>query len=200
VGKRSLITGKNACVFLDRDGVLNEPVIRNGRPYSPSSASELKICRDALTACAKLKAAGFLLVVITNQPDVGRGKIEQSVAEEINRRLAAAIPVLDRIETCMHAGERYGERCDCRKPKPGMLLRAAQALQLDLRRSFVIGDRWRDIGCARAAGCRAIFIDRCYAEPLLEKPDVTVASFTEAVNQVLALTERERLLPIATIG
>jgi len=200
MGKHELGMPKSACVFLDRDGVLNEAVIRNGRAYPPRRADELKIYDDALAGCAMLKAAGFLLVVISNQPDVGRGTLERDVADEINRRLVTAIPVLDRLETCYHAGERYGEKCDCRKPKPGMLLRAARALQIDLGRSFVIGDRWRDVGCARAAGCRAIFIDRGYAESLVENPDVIVPSFAEAVTQVLALAKSDVLLSTTAAG
>jgi len=198
MGKHELGMPKSACVFLDRDGVLNEAVIRNGRAYPPRRADELKIYDDALAGCAMLKAAGFLLVVISNQPDVGRGTLERDVADEINRRLVTAIPVLDRLETCYHAGERYGVKCDCRKPRPGMILRAAAELKIDLCASYVIGDRWRDIDCARAAGCRAIFIDHQYAEPLRQKPDVTVGTFSEAVAAVLSMEPRQSLRGVST--
>jgi D-glycero-D-manno-heptose 1,7-bisphosphate phosphatase len=93
--------------------------------------------------------------------------------------------MLDRIEVCFHAGGEQGEPCACRKPKPGMLLTAAAALQIDLRRSYLIGDRWRDIDCARAAGCGAIFIDRGYREQLRKKPDAIVAGFTAAVDLIV---------------
>ena len=93
--------------------------------------------------------------------------------------------MLDRIEICYHAGERYGESCDCRKPRPGLIVRAAAELKIDLGASYVIGDRWRDINCARAAGCRAIFIERGYEESLREAPDFVAANFGDAVNALL---------------
>ena len=123
--------------------------------------------------------------MITNQPDVGRGRQSREAVEAMHAKMQLALPSLDRIEICYHAGERYGESCDCRKPRPGMILRAAAGLKIDLCASYVIGDRWRDIGCARAAGCRAIFIERGYQESLRESPDFTVASFRDAVNALL---------------
>jgi D-glycero-D-manno-heptose 1,7-bisphosphate phosphatase len=124
-------------------------------------------------------------VVITNQPDVGRGVQSREVVEAMHLKLQSALPSLDRIEICYHGGERHGQPCDCRKPRPGLILRAAAELNIDLKESYVIGDRWRDIDCARAAGCHAIFIDRGYKENLRQAPDVTVANFKEAVNAVL---------------
>jgi D-glycero-D-manno-heptose 1,7-bisphosphate phosphatase len=172
-------------VFLDRDGVLNRAVVRNGRPHPPSCAEDFKLYDDVADGCARLKAAEFLLVVITNQPDVGRGRQRREAVEAMHAKMQLALPSLDRIEICYHAGERYGESCDCRKPRPGMILRAAAGLKIDLCASYVIGDRWRDIGCARAAGCRAIFIERGYEESLREAPDFTVATFGDAVNALL---------------
>ncbi len=83
-------------------------------------------------------------------------------------------------------GEKYGEACDCRKPRPGMVLRAAARFRIDLAKSYLIGDRWRDVDCAHAAGCRAVFIDRGYDEVLRDRPDFTVAEFSEAVATILA--------------
>jgi D-glycero-D-manno-heptose 1,7-bisphosphate phosphatase len=107
------------------------------------------------------------------------------MVEAMHLKLQSALPSVDRIEICYHGGERYGQPCDCRKPRPGLILRAATELNIDLKESYVIGDRWRDIDCARAAGCRAIFIDRGYKENLRQAPDITVANFKEAVNAVL---------------
>ena len=172
-------------VFLDRDGVINRVVVRNGKPHPPSSPKDFELYDDVIDECARLKAASFLLVVITNQPDVGRGVQSREMVEAMHLKLQSALPSLDRIEICYHGGERYGQPCDCRKPRPGLILRAATELNIDLKESYVIGDRWRDIDCARAAGCRAIFIDRGYKENLRQTPDVTVANFKEAVNAVL---------------
>ena len=171
--------------FLDRDGVINRVVVRNGKPHPPSSPKDFELYQDVIDECARLKAANFLLVVITNQPDVGRGVQSREMVEAMHLKLQSALPSVDRIEICYHGGERYGQPCDCRKPRPGLILRAATELNIDLKESYVIGDRWRDIDCARAAGCRAIFIDRGYKENLRQTPDATVANFKEAVNAVL---------------
>jgi D-glycero-D-manno-heptose 1,7-bisphosphate phosphatase len=175
-------------VFLDRDGVLNLPVVRDGQPHPPTSVEDFRLYDDVADGCARLKSAGFLLVVMTNQPDVGRGTQTREVIEAMHVKLQSALPSLDRVEICYHAGEHYGEPCDCRKPRPGLILRAAAELKIDLCGSYVIGDRWRDIDCARAAGCRAIFIARGYKERLRETPDFTVGNFRDAVNALLADT------------
>jgi D-glycero-D-manno-heptose 1,7-bisphosphate phosphatase len=182
MGKHDL---NRRAVFLDRDGVLNVPVVRNGQPYPPQSFNEFCLYDDALGGCSRLKAAGLLLVVVTNQPDVGRGTQTVAAVEDLHRELRRAVPVIDRIETCYHAGERFGESCDCRKPRPGMLLRAAAAMNIDLSRSYLIGDRWRDVDCARAVEARAVFIDRGYAEELRQPPDFFVHNFSQAVDAVL---------------
>jgi D-glycero-D-manno-heptose 1,7-bisphosphate phosphatase len=155
-------------------------------PQPPSHVEEFELYEDVPDGCARLKVATFLLVVITNQPDVGRGTQSREAVEAMNLKMQSALPLLDRIEICYHGGERYGQPCNCRKPRPGMILRAAADLNIDLKRSYVIGDRWRDVDCARAAGCRAIFIQRGYKEALREAPDFTVASFNDAVSAVLS--------------
>jgi D-glycero-D-manno-heptose 1,7-bisphosphate phosphatase len=180
-------------VFLDRDGVLIVPLIRDGFPHPPARLEEFELYEDALTGCMRLKQAGFLLVVVSNQPDVGRGTQSRAIVDAMNERLAALIPVLDGIETCFHGGADFHQPCLCRKPKPGMLHRAAETLPIDLPNSYLIGDRWRDVDCARAAGCPAIFIDRGYSESLRQVPDVTVASFDAAVTAVLKLAGRDSL-------
>jgi D-glycero-D-manno-heptose 1,7-bisphosphate phosphatase len=172
-------------VFLDRDGVLNRPVIRDGLPSPPATLEEFELYAGVAEDCARLKQAGFLLVVVTNQPDVGRGTQSREVVEAMNRKLRDAVPSLDAIEVCYHAGASHGEPCDCRKPKPGMLFRAAANHAIDLRRSFFIGDRWRDVDCAHAAGCRAVFINRGYNEPLRQQPEFTVATLGEGIAVVL---------------
>jgi D-glycero-D-manno-heptose 1,7-bisphosphate phosphatase len=183
------------CVFLDRDGVLNRPLVREGRPFPPEHVEEFQLYHDVPAGCARLKEAGFLLVVVTNQPDVGRGRQSRTIVEAINKKLSDAIPLLDRIEVCFHAGAEYGEPCTCRKPRPGMVLRAAQLLDIDLTMSYLIGDRWRDVECARAAGCGAIFIDRGYVERLREPPDVTVSTFEAAVTAILRTVGRAPCFP-----
>jgi D-glycero-D-manno-heptose 1,7-bisphosphate phosphatase len=181
----SVIAATKRCVFLDRDGVLNRPVVRDGHPFPPANLGEFQLYPDVVEGCRLLKEAGFLLIVVTNQPDVGRGTQGREAVEAMHTKLLGEIPSLDGIEVCFHAGSSHGEPCDCRKPKPGMLLRAAATHDIDLKRSFLIGDRWRDIDCAHAAGCRAVFIDHGYREQLTGKPEFTVTTFREAAAIIL---------------
>jgi D-glycero-D-manno-heptose 1,7-bisphosphate phosphatase len=172
---------RRPAIFLDRDGVLTVPEFRDGRSYAPSRLDDFRIYEGAADCLARLKAAGFALVVVTNQPDVGNGLLDRSVVEEMHRRLAAALP-LDAIEACYH---RQADRCICRKPLPGMLQRAAERLGLDCRLSVMIGDRGSDVAAGKAAGCRTVFIDLGYADEARGTPDHTVCSLAEATEAVL---------------
>jgi D-glycero-D-manno-heptose 1,7-bisphosphate phosphatase len=171
-------------VFLDRDGTLNAAVVRASRPYPPTTAAEFTLLPGVAEGCTRLKAAGYVLVVATNQPDVGRGTLSRSAVESIHARLCELLPI-DRVEASYdHGGENPPSAF--RKPAPGLLLRAARELGLDLARSWMVGDRWRDVDCGKNAGCRTVLIDCGYAEDLREPPDFTVRSFTEAVDIILA--------------
>jgi D-glycero-D-manno-heptose 1,7-bisphosphate phosphatase len=176
---------RKRAVFLDRDGVLNRPVVRDGLSFPPARLEDFELYPDVVEGCEKLKAAGFLLIVVTNQPDVGRGTQMREVIEAMHAKLRTILPTLDGIEVCFHGGATHGDPCDCRKPAPGMLQRAAAAHGIDLAQSFLIGDRWRDVDCAHAAGCRAIFIDHGYREKLRKLPELTVSNFSEAVAAIL---------------
>jgi D-glycero-D-manno-heptose 1,7-bisphosphate phosphatase len=171
-------------VYLDRDGVINRALEHEAKPYPPRNLAEFEILPEVPAACAKLKTAGFLLVVATNQPDVGRGTLPQSVVEEIHAHMVAQLPI-DRVEVCYHAGKGKSD-CDCRKPRPGMLLHAARDLNADLSRCWMIGDRWRDVDAGHAAGCKTIFIDRGYAEELKQMPDFTAKNLLEAAEIILS--------------
>ena len=171
-------------VFPDRDGTLNLQVVRAGKPYPPRSLAEFRLFPDVPAACRALKAAGYVLVVATNQPDVGRGDQPQAEVEAMHARLRELLPELDRIEVCYDPGR--GEVSRRRKPEPGMLFDAAAALGLDLARSWMVGDRWRDVDCGRRAGVRTVFIDFAYDERLQATPDFTVRSFAEAAKVILA--------------
>lgn len=173
-------------VFLDRDGVINSAIVRDGKPYPPRTREEFKLLPGVTEACAKLRAAGFNLIVATNQPDVGRGTIDASVVEELHRAMMDLLP-LDRIEVCYDGSDK--EASGFRKPAPGMLIRAADELGIDLSRSFMVGDRWRDIDCGHAAGCKTIFIDYGYSEPLRREPHFRAGSLIEAAALILSFSE-----------
>lgn len=174
-------------VFLDRDGTLNVQVVREGKPYPPDTLADFRLYDGVAEGCAALKAAGFALVVATNQPDVGRGKQARSVVEAMHAHLQQLVPSLDLIQVCYHGGDAYGQPCDCRKPKPGLLLDAARRLGLDLGHSWMVGDRWGDIDAGHAAGCRTLFIDHGYTERApANPPHHTVKTFPDAVRIILA--------------
>jgi D-glycero-D-manno-heptose 1,7-bisphosphate phosphatase len=168
-------------VFLDRDGVLTVPEFRDGRSFAPRRLEDFRLYEGASEATARLKAAGFRLIVVTNQPDVGYGRTPIETVEEMHRRLAGLLPV-DAIEACYH---RHDEACDCRKPKPGMLRRAAARLGIDCTRSFMIGDRASDVAAGRSVGCRTVFIDFGYRDEHADGADFIVRSLGEAATIVL---------------
>jgi len=169
-------------VFLDRDGVINRVVLRNGRPYPPSSVDELEFLPGVSEAIDALHQAGFRIIVVTNQPDVATGVQRREAVEAIHERIRCEFPI-DDIKVCYHVDS---DGCTCRKPKPGMLLGAAAKWSLDLGQSFMVGDRWRDIEAGRAARCRTILVRSNYAERQAEKPDAVVDSLLEASALILA--------------
>jgi D-glycero-D-manno-heptose 1,7-bisphosphate phosphatase len=171
-------------IFLDRDGVLNRAIVRNNKPYPPSSLDELEIPSEVLPALQSAAQRGFLLVGVSNQPDVARGTVSREVVEGINRHLLRTLPLAE-ILICCHDDR---DACACRKPKPGLLLQAAEKYQIDLPASFIVGDRWRDVEAGRRAGCTTVWIDYHYDEAPPASPDHTVASFSEAIQYILQTT------------
>lgn len=177
-------------VFLDRDGVLNEPVVRNGRPYPPASVDDVVFCAGAEAAIRELRAAGFVLVVVTNQPDVARGTTSRATVDAINDRLQSCLD-LDDVLVCAHDD---ADGCACRKPKPGLIAEGARKHGIDLARSYLIGDRWRDVEAGAAAGCRTALVDRGYTErPSAVRPDARVTSVLEAARWIIADAKRSPL-------
>lgn len=185
MGKRHHPPAMKRAVFLDRDGVLNPPVVRAGRPHPPQALAEFELYPEAAEACDLLRQHGFLLVVVTNQPDVGRGTQSLEVVEAMHKRLRQLIPV-DRIEVCT-APDDTGPEAYRRKPAPGMLRDAAAALRIDLAGSYLVGDRWRDIDCGHAAGCTTVFIERGYVEKLRQPPHHQVHDLLEAARLIVSL-------------
>lgn len=165
-------------VFLDRDGVLNRVVVRDGKVASPRTVEELQVEPEALATLTALKAAGYLLLVVTNQPDVSRGLMSVEALGALHARLAEALP-LDEIAACLHDN---ADACGCRKPKPGLVLDLAQRHGVDLRRSWLIGDQDRDIACGKAAGCNTILLERDYNSGM----DTDASQVVETLSQSLA--------------
>ena len=178
---------RRRAAFLDRDGVLNRAPVRDGVPHPPASPAELEILPGVAQALQRLRAAGYLNVVVTNQPDVARGTAARAEVDAIHRALAAALPI-DAFYACLHDD---ADRCDCRKPLPGLLLRAARERDIDVAASVMIGDRWKDIAAGRAAGCRTVWIRLGYDEPAATGMDRVCGSLPEAVEWLLGSTGRE---------
>jgi len=168
-------------IFLDRDGVLNRAYVRDGRSYPPASLAQVEILPKVKSSLENLKSAGFLLIVVTNQPDVANRKIPRSVVDQINNFLANTLPV-DEFRTCYHNDQ---DDCQCRKPRPGALIDAANVYQIDLSKSFMIGDRWRDIEAGQSAGCKTFFINYGYQEKQPDCPDFIVSSLAEAAEIII---------------
>ncbi|HEX4772079.1 MAG TPA: HAD family hydrolase [Bryobacteraceae bacterium] len=169
-------------VFLDRDGVLNRQMVRDGVPYPPSVLEDVVIPPGTKAALERLKDEGFALIGVTNQPDVRRGNTSVAVVEQVHRYLTKSLP-LDDIFVCYHDDD---DHCECRKPMPGLILQAAQRYCVNLPQSFMVGDRWRDVDAGAAAGCKTVLIDYGYTErPPKHRPNASVTSLQQAVDWIL---------------
>ena len=147
-------------VFLDRDGVINRAVVCDGKPYPPARLEDVEILPGAISSMQRLAERGYVLIGITNQPDVARGTQSKEVVESINAMIQSRLPLRE-IFVCYHDNM---DNCDCRKPKPGLILQAAEKYGLDLSHSWMVGDRWKDIAAGQAAGSKTIFVDYHYTE------------------------------------
>jgi D-glycero-D-manno-heptose 1,7-bisphosphate phosphatase len=169
--------GHRRAVFLDRDGVLNEAVVRDGRPMPPTAIDKIVIRPGVREACQRLRAAGLLLVVVTNQPDIARGSTTREAVGAINDHLSEQLD-LDAVFVCPHDDS---DGCDCRKPAPGLLLAAARQFDVDLSRSLMVGDRWRDIEAGARAGVTTVWVRSNYRERAPAAPDHVVAGLLDLV-------------------
>jgi D-glycero-D-manno-heptose 1,7-bisphosphate phosphatase len=178
---------KARAIFLDRDGVLNRALVRDGLPYPPIELAEVEILYGVPEALSALKEAGYFLITVSNQPDVARGNLARDTVEAINAYLGEMLPI-DRFIMCYHDS---ADGCVCRKPKPGMLSAGALEFNIDLSESYMVGDRWRDIEAGKYAGCKTVFIDYGYDEQQPESYDFVAGSLLKAAQIILSL-EKDR--------
>ena len=165
-------------VFLDRDGVINRSKLVDGVAKPPATLAEVEILDGVIDAIKTLKVHNFIPIVVTNQPDVARGLTSQSQVDAINTYIGL-ITNIEHFYTCFHDDS---DMCDCRKPAPGLINRAATELNLDVPNSYLVGDRWRDIAAGQVAGCQSFFIDYSYPEKRPEMPFTRVSSLLEAAR------------------
>jgi len=172
-----------AAVFLDRDGVINKALVKNGKPYPPTKVEDVTFPQGTFEAVQSLRSSGYIVIVVTNQPDVAKGIQSKEVVEAIHGLIRQQLQV-DDIKVCYHVDK---DNCCCRKPKPGMILYAAEEYAIDLSQSYMIGDRWRDIEAGKAAGCKTILISPAvaYNERQAQGMDATVDSLNEATTVIL---------------
>jgi len=172
----------NRAVFWDRDGVLNQAIVRNNIAYAPLCQSEFVLVPEALQCIERLKQEDLLMIVVTNQPEVAHGSLSWDELDAMHSVLRESIPV-DDVLVCPHADD---DACECRKPKPGLLLTAQRKWNIDLEHSFLIGDRWRDIGAGEVVGCYTVLIDRPYSGDA--RPNYRAATISEATNHIAGIT------------
>ena len=167
-------------IFLDRDGVINKAVIREGRPYPPVNWNEFSWVNGIQDVTQKLKEAGYLLFCVTNQPDVGRGLQDRSMIEAFHKYILESLP-LEKIYTCYD----YSNNNPLRKPKPGMIFELRKKYHLNLEDCWVVGDRWKDIDAGNTAGCQTIFLDYGYDETLKSSPDYVISDLRQLIPLVI---------------
>ena len=170
---------KQKAVFFDRDGVLSQVFFRDGKPVAPLDPKDFKLVPDAESCVKNLSAAGYVLVVVTNQPDVVRGWLAPEALEAMNamllRKLGGPAGIRS-IYICPHDNQ---DNCSCRKPKPGLLLKGAEEWNIDLGASFMIGDRKVDVDAGKAAGCKTLLIEADYNRGVqadFNAPDLSAAA------------------------
>jgi D-glycero-D-manno-heptose 1,7-bisphosphate phosphatase len=171
----------HAAVFLDRDGTLNRSEYRDGVSSPPNSLEDFELLPGVREAVERLKDAGFVLVVVTNQPEIARGTQSASVVDAMNDVVERELAV-DAVLVCPHDD---GDECECRKPKPGMLLQAMKRFDIDRDRSFMVGDRWRDVAAGRAAGCRTVQVGSIDEGAQSVAATVRRVDLAEAVSWIL---------------
>ena len=167
-------------IFLDRDGIINKVVLKKGKPAPPIDFNEFELTEGIVETLQVLKQAGYLLIIFTNQPDVRRGDQTQTRVEAFHRHIQEILPI-DRVYVCYHDSQ---DNCDCRKPKPGMLKQAQQDFNIDFQKSFVVGDRWRDVDAGNAVGCRTLFMDYQYDESLRTQPSFIIHKIRQVLDIV----------------
>ena len=180
---------KVSAVFLDRDGILSRGIVVNRKSYAPRQLNDFRLLPGARESVSRLKQVGFIVIVVTNQPDIGNGLIDRSLVETMHEKLRKNTNV-DSIYMCPH-GQIEG--CDCRKPKPFMFLEAARKYEIDLRKSFLVGDRASDIEAGIRAGCSTIFVNRNYAESSPKGQICTVSCLPKAVDYILSKNSIEKI-------
>ena len=172
---------KSKAVILDRDGVINQAFLQHGRPIPPRSLDELRIILGVPEAIRLLKSHDFIILCLTNQPDVSRGTMTREGVEAINKYLQEELQIQE-IFVCFHDDR---DKCECRKPKPGGIEYFLAKYNLDRSSTYMVGDRWKDIEAGQAAGVQTVFIARDYAEKAPKDYTFSAQDLLTAAGQIV---------------
>lgn len=200
---RNMNKPRRRAVFIDRDGVINRMFYNAefGLIDSPANPDQFSLLPGVGEAIAEINRLGLLALVVSNQPGIAKGKFTPELLEAIEKKMRREIEAegghLDAVYNCLHHPEasvgEYRVICDCRKPKPGLILDAAEEWNIDLRRSYMLGDGVTDVSAGRAAGTITVFVNsrKCYnCDSLVEHdvwPDYLVSNLTEAASLIKVL-------------
>jgi len=177
---------KNKALFWDRDGVLNKIIMRDGKPSSPWRIEEFEILPDVKRCLEKTKEMGFLNIVFTSQPDISRGFLKTEELEKMHRIISKTLSV-DEIKFCPHDDK---DNCECRKPKPGLIVEAVKKWSIDLDKSYVVGDSWKDIKAGKSVGCKTFLLRKKYNKDYKEDYDFEINSLKQMVEIIKNLNNK----------
>ncbi len=164
-------------IFWDRDGVINEVTVVNNKTFCPRKFIDFKLTPGISNHFQKTKELEFKNIIVTNQPDIARGSMTMEALNEMHGLLEKEL-LVDEINYCPHDNGQ----CDCRKPQPGLITKSAQKNNIDLSRSYIIGDAKNDMLAGRAAGCKTILLQRDYNDDAVEFADYIVTNINEMFN------------------
>lgn len=162
-------------IFWDRDGVINEVTVLDGKPYSPRKFADFKLTEEIVNCLKKTKELKYKNIVVTNQPDINRGLMSIDELNKMHDLLIKELSI-DEVNVCPHDNK---DGCNCRKPAPGLIINSATKNNIDLSKSYVIGDTMRDIEAGRAAGCKTILLVRDYNALAIPRSEYTINKLYE---------------------
>jgi len=177
---------KNKAIFIDRDGVINRVIMRDGKPSSPWKLEEFEILPDVKECLKAFKKMGFLNIIFTSQPDISRGSLKMEELKKMHKVISETL-LVDEIKFCPHDDK---DNCSCRKPKPGLILDAVKKWSIDLDKSYVVGDSWKDIGAGKSAGCKTFLLRREYNKNYQKDYDFEISNLKQMVEIIKKLNKK----------
>ena len=164
---------KNKCLFLDRDGIINVPLVKKNKPFAPTEISQFRLYKNLNKTLNYIKKLNYLIIIITNQPELSKGNLNKKTLDQMHEIIYSTFPI-DDIFVCKC---QESSSCKCYKPKPKMLYDAKIKHNIDLKKSYFVGDTYRDVYCASNAGCYSILLKKRYNYEMISKADYVIEKF-----------------------